>query len=62
MGILSKLFWLALFVASTFVFVVLFEHGTTDFLTNAEKEFQNWKSLVTTKVERKADDSDSAAR
>ena len=58
MAIIRKLFFLALFLASTFCFVVLFEHGTTNYVQSCQVEFEKWKGLVTSKVERKKDQSD----
>ncbi len=37
MGLLRKLFWVALFIAFTFSFVVLFEYGTKDFIKDFPK-------------------------
>jgi hypothetical protein len=37
------IFWVALFLASTFAFTVLFEHGTLDYSTNAQNE---WTALM----------------
>ncbi len=58
MAILRKLFWLALFLTATFSFVVLFEHGFSDFPKNAQAEFENFKRFTGTTVERKKDSSD----
>ena len=38
MGLIRKIFWLALFVISTLCFVVLFEKGTTNFVPNVQKQ------------------------
>ncbi len=46
MALLRSIFWFALFVASTFCFVVVFEHGFTNFSGNAEKEFESVKKMV----------------
>ena len=43
MGIIRTILWVALFLASTFAFTVLFEHGTDHFSDNAQKD---WESLV----------------
>jgi hypothetical protein len=43
MGLIRTLLWVALFLASTFVFTVLFEHGTQNFSDNAQKD---WAALV----------------
>ena len=62
MGLLRSLFWIALFLAATFAFTVLFEHGTTNFAANAEKEFQTLQKLYSAKVERKKDESEKVGR
>lgn len=50
MGLIRKLFWLALFVVFTFGFVVIFEHGLTDFPKsfpdNARIEYGKLEKLV----------------
>jgi hypothetical protein len=38
MSLIRSLFWFGLFLAATFGFTVLFEHGTDDFANNAKKE------------------------
>jgi len=38
MGLIRKLFWLALFVFATLCFVVLFEKGTANFVPNVQKQ------------------------
>jgi uncharacterized protein len=43
MGLIRTLLWVALFLASTFAFTVLFEHGTQNFSDNAQKD---WVALV----------------
>ncbi len=43
MGLLRMLFWVALFLVSTFAFTVLFEHGTHNYFANAGRE---WDSLM----------------
>lgn len=44
MGLLRMIFWVALFLVSTFAFTVLFQYGTSDYVANAHRE---WASLVT---------------
>ena len=44
MSLLRSLFWFALFVASTFCFVVLFEHGFSNFGENSKKELETLKN------------------
>lgn len=38
MGLIRNIFWIAFFLAATFAFIVLFEHGTSNFVDNAKKE------------------------
>lgn len=47
MAIIGKLFWLALFLAFTFSFLVLFEYGPSNFRDNAPKEWVTLKQLIT---------------
>jgi hypothetical protein len=58
MATLRSLFWFTLFLASTFAFTVLFEHGTTDFQNNARKEFDYLSKMFGAKVEKKKDESE----
>ena len=46
MGLIRSLFWVVLFVLFTFSFVVLFEYGTTDFVTGFQKEFARVTKFV----------------
>jgi hypothetical protein len=50
MGLITKLFWAALFVGFTFSFVVLFEHGSKDFLKdfakNAKIEYASFQEFT----------------
>ena len=46
MSLLRGLFWFVLFVFFAFCFVVLFEHGTTDFANSFKTEFGKAKSFV----------------
>lgn len=43
MNLLRAIFWIALFVASTFCFIVIFEHGFTNFGPNCKKEVESLK-------------------
>jgi hypothetical protein len=45
MNLIRTAFWIALFVASTFCFIVLFEYGFADFGSNARKEVQSLKTV-----------------
>ena len=53
MELLRKIFWVGLTAVFTFAFVVLFEHGTVDYVNNAKLEFTSLKALVTQKPEKK---------
>ena len=46
MALIRSLFWLAIFLVSTFAFTVIFEHGVVDFSANADKEFKLWQDTV----------------
>lgn len=46
MALIRSIFWFALFVASTFCFIVVFEHGFTNFGGNAQKEFESVKTMI----------------
>ena len=52
MSLLRGVFWFALFLFFAFCFVVLFEHGTSDFSKGFRKEFQKGKSFVMRTAER----------
>ena len=45
MNLIRSIFWIALFVASTFCFIVVFEHGFSNFGANAKKEVQSLKTI-----------------
>ena len=49
MALLRNLFWIAIFLASTFAFTVLFEHGPANFVQNAKKEAAVLKAMYATK-------------
>jgi hypothetical protein len=38
MALIRNIFWIAFFVVATFAFIVLFEHGPTNFVDNAKRE------------------------
>ncbi len=46
MSLLRGVFWFILFVFFAFCFVVLFEHGTSDFVGGFKTEFGKAKSFV----------------
>jgi hypothetical protein len=58
MALIRSIFWFALFIAATFTFTVIFEHGFHDFQGNAQKEYTMLKGYVTGKVKRPIDTSD----
>jgi hypothetical protein len=47
MSLLRGVFWFALFIFFAFCFVVLFEHGPSDFSNGFKTEFQKAKSFAT---------------
>jgi len=59
MALIRSIFWFALFIAATFTFTVIFEHGFEDFRGNAEKEYTLLKGYATGKVKRPFDTSDN---
>ena len=58
MALLRTLFWTAIFLAATFAFTVLFEHGPTDYVQNAKKEAEILRAMASAKPLRKKDESD----
>ena len=46
MGLIRSLFWFVLFAFFTFSFVVLFEYGTTDFVSGFQKELHRVTNFV----------------
>ncbi len=58
MSLLRGIFWFALFVFFAFCFVVLFEHGTTDFSKGFKTEFEKAKSFVMQKAQPAKTDKD----
>jgi hypothetical protein len=55
MALLRTLFWVALFLFFTFSFVVLFEHGTSDFVPGFKQEFNRLKTFVTSQTTKAAE-------
>ena len=45
MNLIRSIFWIALFVASTFCFIVLFEYGPSNFGENSRKDVQSLKKI-----------------
>ena len=62
MGLIRSLFWLAIFLCSTFAFTVLFEHGPSNFSANAKKEYETISKLYGNKIEKKKDGGDALSR
>ncbi len=56
-ALFRKIFWLALFVVFTFCFIVLFEHGPTNFVQNAHVEAAQLQKMFG-KINRPKDTSD----
>jgi hypothetical protein len=62
MALIRLIFWIALFLVSTFAFTVLFEHGVTDFSANAQKELDSLKKMYAEKSDQKKADATSIGR
>jgi hypothetical protein len=45
MATIRSISWVALFVASTFCFIVIFEHGFSNFADNSKKEVESLKTI-----------------
>jgi hypothetical protein len=61
-GLLRKIFWIALFLVFTLVFITLFEHGWTSssqFIKDFKTELNSAKELLAKKPQRKPDTSDA---
>ena len=58
MGLIRSLFWFVIFIAATFTFTVIFEHGPMNFKENAKKEYELLSKLYGGKIEKKKDVSD----
>jgi hypothetical protein len=58
MALIRTLFWTAIFLASTFAFTVLFEHGPTDFVQSAKKEAKILQAMISAKPTKKKDETD----
>ena len=57
MALIRNLFWIAVFLAATFAFTVLFEHGPTNFVQNAKKEADILRQMYNPKPLKPAKDS-----
>ena len=55
---ISKLFWVLLTAVFTFLFMVLFEDGTVNYVDNCQTEFATLRAYFADKPHKKADTSD----
>ena len=55
---ISKLFWVLLTAVFTFLFLVLFENGTVNYVDNCQTEFADLRALIMDKPHKKGDTSD----
>ncbi len=62
MALIRLIFWVALFLASTLAFTVLFEYGPSNFPANAKKEIENLKKMYSDKSDQKKADATSIGR
>lgn len=58
MSLIRFIFWTAIFLASTFAFTVLFEHGPMNFVENSKKEKEALQAMFAKDIKRKGDESD----
>lgn len=54
MNLIRAAFWFALFLASTFCFLVIFEHGFANFSANSKKEVEFLKVVFKLSDKKKA--------
>ena len=57
---LSKLFWVLMTVVFTFLFIVLFENGPTNYVENCVAEYHQIVTYFGEKPHKKPDTSDKA--
>lgn len=57
MGLIRKIFWVAVTLVFTFLFTVLFENGPMDYMKSVERDMKSLRELIKP-VERKKDQSD----
>ena len=55
---ISKLFWVLMTAVFTFLFVVLFENGTINFVENCQTEFAQVRAYFGETPHKKADTGD----
>ncbi len=58
MGLIRKVFWVALTLVFAFAFNVLFQYGPDNYVANAKSEFESLKTLMTP-MKKKKDTSDA---
>ena len=51
MGLLRKIFWIAIFLISMFCFIVLFEKGTKDFVPNVKKQIEGFTKFLREQID-----------
>ena len=57
-GMVSKILWVLLTVVFTFLFMVLYENGFTNYVENCQTEYQQIRTYFGTPPHKKADNSD----
>ena len=61
MGLIRKVFWVALTLVFAFAFNVLFQYGPDNYVANAKAEFESMKTLMTP-MKKRSDTSDSLTK
>lgn len=59
---IGKLFWVLLTAVFTFGFIVLFEDGTTNYVSNCQMEFQEMKTYFGAPAKKKPDTTNQLLR
>ena len=62
MSLLRKLFWIALTAVWTFGFMVLFENGTTNYVDNATRQFEELRVQFNSQPIKKKTDGSNPVR
>ncbi|MEQ1853437.1 MAG: hypothetical protein ABMA01_17810 [Chthoniobacteraceae bacterium] len=57
MALIRSAFWFILFVASTFCFIVIFEHGFSNFGENSRREVESLKTVFGIGPKKSADNA-----
>lgn len=55
MALIRSAFWFILFIASTFCFIVVFEHGFSNFGENSRREVESLKTVFGIVPKKSAD-------